>query len=129
MNVIKQGGFMSTAVKHSNSNVALGVVLGAAAGIGIGMLVAPRSGKETRSQIRDKVASTAQQATNKASNLKDKALQVTDDTASKTRELADKAADATKREANKISHDAKEMVDKTQKEVHSAARRPASSTS
>nr|MBP8824326.1 YtxH domain-containing protein [Flavobacteriales bacterium] len=38
----------------SNGKTVLGILAGLAAGVAIGMLLAPRSGKETRSMLRDK---------------------------------------------------------------------------
>ncbi|MBI2958309.1 MAG: YtxH domain-containing protein [Chloroflexi bacterium] len=38
-------------------NMGIGILIGAAAGIAAGFLLAPKSGKETREMIRDKAAS------------------------------------------------------------------------
>jgi len=50
--------YLSTATRklHSMSNgkTALGILAGLAAGVAIGMLLAPRSGKETRDLLREK---------------------------------------------------------------------------
>lgn len=52
--------------KESGSNFIAGFIIGAVAGLAIGFLYAPKSGKETRAYLKDK-----------ASGIKEKASEVT----------------------------------------------------
>ena len=42
---------------HNHSNLAMGLALGALAGVVIGLLLAPKPGSETRSLVKDAIAS------------------------------------------------------------------------
>lgn len=80
--------------------VALGAIFGIAAGIGAGMLLAPRSGEETRRQFKDRAdearsrahkqfATTRSAATEKLSQALDKSKDAVDKTATATKESID----------------------------------------
>ena len=72
--------------KDSGTSFAIGFLIGAIAGVAIGFLYAPKSGKETRAMLKEK-----------AGEFKEKAGEVTE----KAREAA---TDAGKRVKEKFSH-------------------------
>ena len=72
--------------KDSGSSFAIGFLIGAIAGVAIGFLYAPKSGKETREMLREK-----------AGEIKEKAGEVTE----KAKEAA---LEAGKRVRDKIGH-------------------------
>lgn len=71
----------------SNSKFALGALIGAVAGVVTGILTAPKSGKETRADIKAKSAELKDVATEKAGQVKDKAVKLTEDVKSKVDEF------------------------------------------
>jgi gas vesicle protein len=72
--------------RDSGSSFAIGFLIGAIAGVAIGFLYAPKSGKETRAMLKEK-----------AVEIKEKAGEVTD----KAKEVA---LDAGKRVKDKLGH-------------------------
>jgi gas vesicle protein len=48
--------------KDSGSSFAIGFIIGAIAGVAIGFLYAPKSGKETRAMLREKAGEVAEKA-------------------------------------------------------------------
>jgi gas vesicle protein len=57
----------------TRNKFALGALVGAVAGIIAGVLTAPKSGKETRTSIKDKALELKQKSVKKAKDAKDKA--------------------------------------------------------
>lgn len=55
---------------HSTGKFALGALLGAAAGVVAGVLTAPKSGKETRQDLRRKAGEARQDVDARVSDLK-----------------------------------------------------------
>ena len=55
----------------SGSNFALGLILGTAIGIGIGLLYAPHPGEETRTLLREKAAEFGDRADEFADKVKE----------------------------------------------------------
>jgi gas vesicle protein len=55
----------------SKGKVALGAIIGAAAGVIAGILTAPKSGKETRADIKQKAAELKDKASARADEAKD----------------------------------------------------------
>jgi gas vesicle protein len=82
---------MSTYYDNTDRNayVALGALFGIAAGIGLGMLVAPRSGQQNAS---NQIAKRREMAMNAFSNSLDKSKAMVDRAADKTKQVADQAA-------------------------------------
>jgi len=62
----------------SKSKIALGVIVGAAAGVVAGLLTAPKSGKETRADVARKARELKDDAADKYDQMKDKASEVAD---------------------------------------------------
>lgn len=60
----------------SKAKVGLGVIIGAAAGVVAGILTAPKSGKETRADIKAKAKDVKSKANAKATEAKAKATEV-----------------------------------------------------
>lgn len=71
----------------SKGKFALGALVGAAAGLVAGILTAPKSGKETRADIKAKATEVKGKATNKVNEVKGKAAEVTEDVKEKAEEL------------------------------------------
>lgn len=65
------------------SKLALGAILGAAVGVAAGVLTAPRSGKETRDDIKRKAGETKDMAASKRDDLLFKTEEIADDVRAK----------------------------------------------
>lgn len=72
--------------KDTGSSFAIGFIIGAVAGVAIGLLYAPKTGRETRAMLREK-----------AEEVKEKAGEITE----KAREAA---VEAKKRVGDKLGH-------------------------
>jgi len=79
--------------KDSGSSFAIGFLVGAIAGVAIGLLYAPKPGKETRAMLREKAGEIKE----KAGEIKEKAGEVTE----KAKEAA---LEAGKRVKDKFEH-------------------------
>lgn len=55
----------------SSGNFALGLLLGVAVGVGIGLLYAPQPGSATRSMLKEKAAELSERAEEFAENVRD----------------------------------------------------------
>lgn len=71
----------------SKGKFALGALIGAAAGVVAGILTAPKSGKETRADIKAKAGEIKGEAKKKATEVKSKANTVAKDVKSKAEDL------------------------------------------
>jgi gas vesicle protein len=56
---------------NSSGNFALGLILGAAIGVGIGLLYAPRAGTATRTMLKEKAAELSNRADEFAEKVKE----------------------------------------------------------
>ena len=83
--------------------VALGAIFGIAAGIGAGMLMAPRSGEETRRHLRAKAADAKSRAQSQLNTRRDQAVQKLSTTLDKSKDMVNQAADKTKEAADKAA--------------------------
>lgn len=68
------------------SKLAMGAVLGAAIGVAAGILTAPKSGRETRDDIKRKADEAKAKAATKRDNLMFKAEELSDDVRAKASE-------------------------------------------
>lgn len=107
-------------------NIAMGTLLGLAAGAAASYLFAPRSGEETREMIakksketyhdmKDGIATATQRAKELGQNALEKAKEFKDEAAQKAKELKDKAEDKAidaKKEVEKKANDVKKDVEK-----------------
>ncbi|APV44443.1 YtxH-like protein [Dehalogenimonas formicexedens] len=55
----------------SSGNFALGLLLGVAVGVGIGLLYAPQNGSATRSMLKEKAVELSERAEEFAENVRD----------------------------------------------------------
>lgn len=107
--------------------IALGMIFGAAAGIGAGMLMAPRSGQETRNQLRSRTQVAKDKARTAMHETRDSAMDSLNKALDKSKDLTDKAASKTKEVADKTAARAKDAADQAKEETNS--RRNGSRTS
>lgn len=78
----------------AKGNFALGAIIGAVAGVVAGVLTAPKSGKETRADLKNRANELKDEATDKAEQVKGKADKVVKDTQSTVESYKDRAARA-----------------------------------
>lgn len=94
----------------SKGKFALGAIVGAAAGLVAGFLTAPKSGKETRADLKAKADELKTDAQKKASDLKkqgDKVVKDAKGTVDDLRDRAERAVNAAKTEATTSSTSSK----------------------
>jgi len=60
--------------KESGSNFLVGFIIGAIAGVAIGLLYAPKSGKETRALLKEKAGEVKEKASEVTGRVKESAL-------------------------------------------------------
>ncbi len=92
---------------------ALNTVLAAAAGFAAGILLAPKSGKETREEIRARALDTKGQLEDKADEAMDVMKEGAARAEAEARDMAKsvkKSAGAVAAEANYLGHEAKERM-------------------
>ncbi len=90
--------------------VALGLLFGVAAGVGAGVLTAPRSGAETRRRIRDKAAAAKQQARSRLQSAHSTAQENINAVVDGTAQAADVEADNIHEAAHKTSRRVKDVT-------------------
>jgi len=105
--------------------VALGAIFGMAIGVGAGMLMAPRSGEETRRELRDRAMTARQKARTQLATTRDKAADKLSHTLDRSKDMIDKAAEKAKDTVDKTADRAKSAAAQAQAET--AARRRATS--
>lgn len=103
----------------------LNAVVAAAAGFAAGVLLAPKSGKETREEIRARAKDTKKQLDTKA----DEAVDVLKEGAAKAEveargmaESVKKSASTVAAEANYLGHEAKERVSRVAEKTKQSAK-------
>ncbi len=75
------------------NNTFTGFLVGLAAGIGIGILLAPRSGEETRARLADAAAKGSDYARKRAEDLKGSASDLVDRASNSANDFMDRASD------------------------------------
>lgn len=80
------------------SKLAIGAILGAAVGIAAGILTAPKSGKETRQDIKRKAEEVKDTAASKRDDVMFKVEEMTDDLRGRASEKIEAAKSARKRQ-------------------------------
>ena len=73
---------------------AIGALIGVAAGFVAGILTAPKSGKETRDELKTKATQKKEEVVAKGKEVRSKAGDVAEDVVSNAEKAAGKAADA-----------------------------------
>ena len=92
--------------------ITLGILFGAAAGVIAGVLTAPRSGSETREQLRAKAQETKGRAKDQLATQKKIATEKIDHTIEKSKQVVGRAADSTRDTIDKVADKAKQATDK-----------------
>jgi gas vesicle protein len=107
---------MSTYYDNTDRNayVALGALFGIAAGIGLGVLVAPRSGQETRQMMRERGMAAKQSASNQIAKRREMAMNAFSHSLDKSKAMVDKAAEKTKQATDAAAGQAENMADQAQ---------------
>jgi gas vesicle protein len=77
----------------SKGKFVLGALIGAAAGVVAGMLTAPKSGKETRADIKAKAAELKGEAAKRVEDVKDVSSKAVNDLKGRAAELKDRNQD------------------------------------
>lgn len=80
----------------SKGKFAIGALFGAAVGLVAGLLTAPKSGKETRADIKAKASDIKNQAAKTGADLRDKAEDVVDDVKDRAIDLKERTESAAK---------------------------------
>lgn len=96
-------------------NFALGALIGAAAGIIAGVLAAPKSGKETRADLRQKADDIKKDAAGRSADMKSKATDAAESARRKVESTVEDVkgrADDMKRRANSAANAAKTELKK-----------------
>ena len=91
----------------SKGKFAIGALIGAAAGVVAGLLTAPKSGKETRADIKRKADELKGDATDTAQKAKTKATEVAGDVREKAESYRDRAERAMKSAQKEFKEEAK----------------------
>ena len=101
--------------KSGAGKFALGALLGIAAGAIVGLLTAPKSGKETRADLANKANELKDAATQKATDVKQAAQDGFDATADIATKHAGNISDFAKDEARELKDDIANLRKNTQK--------------
>jgi gas vesicle protein len=76
---------------NSAASFGIGLVVGAAVGLALGFLYAPRTGKETRAMIREKSGETWRKAEEIIKEAQERAKRILDDARSKAAQIKERA--------------------------------------
>lgn len=106
----------------SKGKTVLSILFGATIGVFIGILFAPKSGKETRNQINSKAEAVKEGINYKTYELKEKVVEkaekVQDDIAEIKEELKEKVLETAERVQEEISVKTDELKEKVKEKVH-----------
>jgi len=106
----------------AKAKFALGALIGVAAGFIAGVLTAPKSGKATRDEIKQKANEKKKEAMVKGEKVRSKAGDIAEDVVEKAEKAAAKAADTlvdvTAKAAHKVTETTKDLKSKS----HGAAK-------
>lgn len=91
----------------AKGNFALGAIIGAVAGVVAGVLTAPKSGKETRADLKNKANELKDEAVDKADQVKAKADKTLKDTQSAVDGYKDRATRAMNSAKKEFQEEAK----------------------
>lgn len=91
--------------KHSGSKFAVGAFFGAIFGAIAGLLFAPRSGKETRADLKQRAETTRGTASERAEEIKQKAKEATDEAREQADELKERVKNAATAAKQGFEHD------------------------
>lgn len=91
----------------SKGKFVLGAVIGATAGVVAGLLTAPKSGKETRADIKKKAGQLKDDAAHKGEELRVKGEQAYIDTKKAAKDLHDRSGRALRSARNEFTKESK----------------------
>lgn len=94
----------------NEGKTAVGLLLGAAIGVGVGLLFAPQKGKRTRKKIKGKVTDAGHDVSNWLNHAKDDLAK----TANDQKKAFDKKLDAS---ISTLSHEAEEIITGLEKKL------------
>lgn len=94
----------------SGASMALGMIFGAMAGVGAGILMAPRSGEDTRNQLRAQAMSKKEAARQKLMEKKDQTMDTVKETVDKSKDLIGKGSDNAHKMADDVSDKATDIT-------------------
>jgi gas vesicle protein len=86
--------------------ISLGLIYGALAGIGLGMLLAPKSGEETREHIRRRALEARDRAQSQLQTQRDIAREKLSNGLEKSKEITDKVSERAKDAADRAQEKA-----------------------
>jgi gas vesicle protein len=109
--------------KTNPNSVLLAVLAGAGAGLVVGLLMAPKSGEETRTDIGDAVDEYLESARERAEGLKASASNMAQRGLREVQRTKDIIADKVRDTVNKGEQEAHDVVDKAASVVNSATRK------
>ena len=94
-----------------NAYIALGAVFGALAGIGIGMLTAPRSGRETRERIRERASQAKHKASEQIAQRREMAMHSLGQSIDKSKRVLRSVSERAQSGANEMAQQADRMAE------------------
>lgn len=92
--------------------ITLGILFGAAVGMVAGILSAPKSGKETRTQLRMRTMAAKGRTKEQLSSQRDMMADKLNKTLDKSKQVADNLTDTAKDKVNKVADRAKRATEK-----------------
>lgn len=105
----------------AKAKFALGALIGVAAGFITGLLTAPKSGKDTREEFKQKATEKKKEAMIKGEKARAKASVIAEDAVEKADKLAAKAADTVIQSAGKVADKVVETTKDLKLKSHQAA--------
>jgi gas vesicle protein len=101
-------------------NVAFGAVVGAVAGFVTGVLLAPKSGAETRDELKNGAVKAKNTTIDKAEEAKDKASEVASDVAEKAKSVVGDVSSRVKNVAADITEKTEEVKGRVERTIDGA---------
>lgn len=96
--------------KKEKKGLAIGAVIGAVAGVITGILFAPKSGKETRADIKDGAEKVIDKAHAEAQKIQTEVTELVTKTETKLKTLSGKAGDTAKEHIKTAKHTASNLA-------------------
>ncbi|MCM3041978.1 YtxH domain-containing protein [Paenibacillus motobuensis] len=106
---------------QGNSNLTKGIVIGALLGAAAALLFAPKSGRELRSDLSEKISATADKSKEIAYITKDKVTDLANSVGSGASQVMSSVKEAAADVSGTISEESTKVFDKTKQLSHEAA--------
>lgn len=97
--------------KRERKGLALGAVIGAVAGVVTGILFAPKSGKETRKDIKDAAVKASDTVQDEAKKLQAEAVELLDKLEAVAKDKTGKVSDSAKTHAKDLKEKASDLAE------------------